>query len=114
MKSFARGYGVFAPILLFFSSLIFSKLFHHFIQLDRFSLYHFWGIAIGAFLAGVLCWYIGKYLHREDNVIRYDKITGRRFRLVNQHIFLFIKFEHWFFVALIISMLIMLSGYWIP
>lgn len=93
------GLGFIAPFLIMMLSFLMQLGFHYFSDFKYDYLLHHIGLALGCFLAGLICWFLGLKLNNQPGQVVIDKQTGREFELKKIHTCFLIRFEYWYFVA---------------
>lgn len=57
-----------------------------------------WLLSISFLISGVICWFLGKYMHRPSGKTYTDNETGEQVEIVKKHTLFFIKIEYWAFI----------------
>lgn len=86
------GLGFCVFVIMFGCSFIMEFLVESITGNNDFYQQESWPLAIALTLAGVTCWFLGKYLNKNGEQILIDKETGEEIILKNaRHRFFFIK-----------------------
>ena len=65
--------------------------------------------AVGNVLAAVACWYAGRYLHQKQGRDLVDPKTGEAVILRRSHTLMFVKFEYWSVLFVLVAILNLLK-----
>jgi hypothetical protein len=105
-----RGAG--AAVILFgilgalLTNIVTSSFFHE----DNYFAQHAWAQAVGLWVAGAACWFLGKYLHSKPGRVLVDKATGQEVVLKPIHSLFFIKMEFWGPILFVIGLCVLVIG----
>lgn len=91
-----RGFGILALVIVIITFAIGGELCRVISQNNNYYQQHSWPVTISLILAGIICWFLGKYLNRPQNGRVYiDKESGKEVQLRKVHTLFFIKIEYW-------------------
>jgi len=104
-----RGLGFLVPLIAFGSSLLANLIFNATYG-DGYYDTHTWPCGVAMFIAAILCWLVGSYVHSQRGRVVIDRETGYEFASdPSDHSFFFIRLAYWPFIILAFS--IGLFGY---
>lgn len=88
-----KGFGIITVIIVVVLIAVvgdFSRLIG--INTDK----HDWPMSVAVLLAGIIIWFLGKYLNnRTDHIVMIDAQTGEPYKIGTQHSLFFIRMEYW-------------------
>lgn len=102
-----RGFGVLVILILFFVSL-FTEIITEYLTVDEnFYQESPYPIALAFFIAGLINFFLGRYLNGKEKRIYIDKETGEEVELDENHTLFLMPMEYWgilFFVGSILML----------
>jgi membrane protein YqaA with SNARE-associated domain len=100
-----RGLGILVPIIVGILSVFTAYVVNIAMKNEDYSKWHYWPKALGAILAAVAVWFLGRYLNSRPGIVVVEKDTGKEIVLRKTHDLFYLKFEYWCFVLLAFSVI---------
>jgi hypothetical protein len=103
----AGGLVLLAPIIM----LVFMNVVTDATLGNNYGQAHTWPKFVAMALAGLLCWFVGRYLHTRPAKVYVDKQTGQEIRVRPRHTRFFIPLEYWEVAMPIVGLVYVLATY---
>ncbi|WP_411680960.1 hypothetical protein [Clostridium thailandense] len=103
-----NGLGILAPIIAFASLVLTEYSVEILFNNQNYYQEHGWPKFLAFLIAGILCFFIGRALNKNNSKIYIDKETGKEILIKKRHSFFFINMEYWAIIFLIIGMAVSL------
>jgi hypothetical protein len=100
-----RGLGIFVPVVMLSSIVATNCIVDLVMRNADYSKWHYWPKALGAVIAAVAVWLIGRYLHSRPGEMVIEKNTVTAVERKKIHSLFGIHFEYWAFLPLAFSVL---------
>ena len=71
---------------------------------------HLWPKLAALGITGLMCWFLGRYLHSRPPQLVLDETTGEEVELKPRHDFMFIKIEYWGVIYILIAFVVLVMN----
>jgi hypothetical protein len=100
-----RGWGFLVAVFIFGASLAMELVTEWMMGDDDFYQKEAWPLALAFVVAGVVTWFVGKWLNTRGGRVVIDEATGQKLTIGSSHTFFFIPMHYWGVVLIALAAL---------